>query len=94
MENKQEAISQGAKVESSKYKIHRVVTKGSKGGKIPRAPNYYGGAESLRGRQKSQQCRKYLLQYSTFCFRKTSDSNVGAPNLFHAPGDHLISLHP
>ena len=44
-----------------------------KGGAIPRAPNHYGGAESLRrrritaeGAEKSQQCHKYLLQYSTF----------------------------
>jgi len=42
---------------------------GEQGVGIPRAPNHYGGAESLRwapndggGDEKSQQCRKYLLQ--------------------------------
>jgi len=51
------------------------------------------GAESLWGRQitaesaiKSQQCHKYLLQYSTFASKKISGSNMGAPNLLLAPG--------
>jgi len=51
----------------------RGVTMGDKGATILRAPNYYGGTKSLRGRrmtarsaEKSQQCHKYFLQYSTF----------------------------
>jgi len=46
---------------------------GAKGGTIPRAPNHYRGAESLRGRrmtaggaEKFQKCHKHFLQYSTF----------------------------
>jgi len=56
-----------------------------KGGEIPRAPNHYGGVESLReGAEKLQQCHEYFLQQH-ICFRKTSGSNMGAPNLFLAP---------
>jgi len=54
------------------------VTKGGKGGTIPRAPIHYGGAESLQGRritaggaEKSQQCHKYFLQYSKSTFERT-----------------------
>ena len=43
------------------------------------------------GAVKSQQCRKYFLQYSTFCSRKTLDSNTGAPNLLLAPGPNLVT---
>ena len=52
----------------------RGVTMGGKRGTILRALNHCGGAE------KSQQCHKH------FCFRKTSGSNMGAPNLLLAPG--------
>jgi len=51
----------------------RVKRRGGKGGTTPRAPDHCGGSESLRGCQmsaggaeKSQQFRKYFLQYSTF----------------------------
>jgi len=47
---------------------YRGVTRGQEG-TIPRAPNPYGGAKSLRGRwmtaegaENSQQCHKYILQ--------------------------------
>jgi len=43
-------------------------------------PNDCGGAK------KSQQCHNHFLQCSTFCFRKTSGYNMGAPNLLLAPG--------
>ena len=43
-----------------------------------RAPNHYEGAE------KSKQCHKYFLQYSTFTFEKMSGLNMGAPNLLLA----------
>jgi len=50
------------------------------------------GAESLWGRRMTaasakmpQQCHKYFLE-QRICFRKTSGSNMGAPNLFLAPG--------
>jgi len=54
-------------------------------GTIPRAPDHYGGAESLLGTPNV--CwgrRKFLIQYISF--RKTSRSNMGAPNLLFAPG--------
>ena len=40
--------------------VSRGVTMGGMGSTIPRAPNYYGAPE------KSQQCHKYILQYSKF----------------------------
>jgi len=54
---------------------------GRKGGTIPRVPKNY----ALRGRQKNQQCRKNFLQHHIY-FQTTIDSNMGAPNLFFAPG--------
>jgi len=48
---------------------------GDKGGTIPRAPSHYGGAEKL------QQYHKFFI-----CFRKTSVSNIGGPNLLLVPG--------
>jgi len=50
-------------------------------GTIPRAPTHCSAGAA----EKSQQCRKYFLQYS-ICFRKILGSNMGAPNLFLAPG--------
>ena len=38
---------------------------GSKRGTISRAPNHYRGGERLRVAEKSQQCHKYFLQYSS-----------------------------
>ena len=51
------------------------------------------GAESLRGGKKSQQCQKDFSSKQYICFRKTSGSNMGAPNLFLSKG-HLTSLRP
>jgi len=42
----------------------RVVPRGDKGGKIPRTPSHWGGAE------KSKQCCKYFIQYSKFAPEK------------------------
>jgi len=36
--------------------------------------------------EKSQQCHKYFLQYNAFASKKTSSSNMGAPNLILASG--------
>jgi len=49
---------------------------GGKGGTISRAPNHCGVVE------KSQA----FLSIQYICFRKTSGSNMGAPNLLLAPG--------
>jgi len=43
--------------------LPRGVTRGGKGGEIPRAPNHYGSAK------KSLQYQKYFLQQQ-ICFRK------------------------
>ena len=40
--------------------------RGGKGGTIPRAPNHCGGRMTAGDAEKSQQCHKYFLQYSTF----------------------------
>jgi len=52
----------------------------NEGGKIPREPNHYGGAE------KSQEMSQVLSSIQYICFRKTSGLNMGAPNLLLAPG--------
>jgi len=43
------------------------------------------GGKGAQFPEKSQQCHKYFLQ-EHICFRKTSGSNRGAPNLLLAPG--------
>jgi len=65
-------------------------------------------AESLGGTEKSQQCRKYFLQYSTFapekteirkwgrqtCFLPRAPSNLGTPlDRTYADWVHTI-VHP
>jgi len=72
------------------YRLHygsisRGVTKG-KGGAITWAPNHSGGAEILRGRQKIPTMPHVHTSIQHICFRKTSGSNTGAPNLLLAPG--------
>jgi len=66
---------------------------GSKGGIIPRAPYHCRGAKSLhRVSNDCGGCRKVptmshinsSVQY--ICFRKTSGSIMGAPNLLLVPG--------
>jgi len=49
---------------TKKALMFRGVTRGSKGGTIPRAPHYYGGAESLPGAPNDCGCPMYILQYS------------------------------
>jgi len=74
--------------------------KEGKGGTIPRAPNHYGGAQSLprapnnsRGAEKSQQCCKYFLQYSTFASKDLRFKH-GSTKVASCPGDHRTLLHP
>jgi len=69
--------------------IFRGVTKRGQGATIPRAPN------DCRGPEKSQECHKYSLQYSTFaserlqvrtwwrqtCFLPRAPSNLVTPPL-------------
>jgi len=62
---------------------------GGMGGTIPRTPNHYWGAEWLRGTPKSPNNVQVLSSIQWICFRKTSGSNIGAPNL-----RHLTSWHP
>jgi len=59
---------------------------GGKGSTILRAPNHYGGAESLLGPRKVLTMSQVLPSIRQICFRKTSVSNMGAPNLILAPG--------
>jgi len=47
--------------------------------------NNFAGAESLWGTKKLQQCHKHFSKQD-ICFRKTSGSNIGAPNVFLGPG--------
>ena len=56
----------------------RNVTKGERG-------HNSAGAESLRGAEKSQKCHNTCFNQD-ICFRNTTGSNMGAPNLFLAPG--------
>jgi len=63
--------------------------RGGQGGAIPRALSHYGGAEwcqKVRGRQKVPTTSQVLSSIQNICFRKTSVSNTGAPNLLLAPG--------
>jgi len=60
-------------------------------GTIPRAPNQYVGAESLpgapnefRGRQEVQKISQVFSSIQYICYRKTSGSNMVAPNSFLA----------
>ena len=50
-----------------------------------RGAQFPGHQITAGGAKKSQQCHKYFLQ-QYICFRKTSCSNMGAPNLFLGPG--------
>ena len=65
--------------------VVRGVTNGCKGGENSMGTESLWGRRWLRGAEKSQQCHKYFLQ-KHICFRKTSGSNMGASNLFLAPG--------
>jgi len=58
---------------------------GQGGHNSPGAESLWGRRMTVGGADKSQQCHKYFLQQH-ICFRKTSGSNMGAPNLFLAPG--------
>jgi len=51
-----------------------------------RAGPDYGGAKSLRGRRKVPTVSQVLSSIQQICFRKSSDSTMGAPNLLFAPG--------
>jgi len=56
------------------------------GGEITRAPNHSGGDEILWGRQKIPTMSHVPSSIQYICFRKTSGSKMGAPNLLLAPG--------
>jgi len=75
------------------YSPARGVTKRVQEGTIPWALNFYGGAESLRGapndcgeRRKVPTISQVLSSIQYICFRKTSNSNMGVPNLLLALG--------
>jgi len=57
----------------------------NKRGTIPRALNDYGGAESLQGAPKSPKKVTSTFFDTAHFFRKTSGSDMGAPNLLLAP---------
>jgi len=54
---------------------------GSKRGATPRAPNHYWGDKSLQGTPKSPNDVTSTFFDTAHFFRKTSGSNMGAPNL-------------
>ena len=60
----------------------------NKEGAIPRAPSHYGGAKSLQEgpRSPNNVTSSLLSSIHYICLRKTSVSNMGAPNLLLAPG--------
>jgi len=62
------------------YTFEQGRNEGGKVGTIPRAPNYLRGRRMAAvGVEKTQECRKYFLQYSTFD-SEISVSNMGAPS--------------
>jgi len=64
-------------------KLFANVPECNEGDTIPRAPNHCVGVESLRRASKSpDNVTSTPIQY--ICFRKTSGSNMGAPNLLLA----------
>jgi len=65
--------------------ISRGVTKGQ-GGAITWASNHSGGTEWLRGRHKIPTMSHLHSSIQYICFRKTSGSKMGEPNLHLAPG--------
>ena len=58
----------------------------SEGVTIARGPHHYGGTESLRGAPNVPTMSQVLSSVQYICFRKTSGSNMGTPNLLLAPG--------
>ena len=58
----------------------------SKGITIPWGSNHYGGTDSLRGAPNVPTMSQLLSSIQYICFRRTSGSNMGAPNLLLAPG--------
>jgi len=80
------------------YRLHygsisRGVTRG-KGGAITRAPNHSAGAEWLQGRQNVPTMSHVHSSIQYICFRKTSGSKMGAPNLLlpRAPSNLVTPL--
>jgi len=72
------------------------VTRGGKGGAIPRAPSHYGDAKITAGEtENSQQCRKYILQYSTFAFERPQSRTWWRQTCFlpRAPSNLVTPLH-
>ena len=64
----------------SQWKRRQGRNEGGKGGTIPGAPNHWGG------RWKVSTMSHALSSIQYICLRKTSGSNMGAPNLLLAPG--------
>jgi len=61
----------------------------NEGGKGPQCP----GLRISVGVEKSQQCRKYFLHYSTFTSERLRFEHGGA-KLVSCPGRHLTSIRP
>ena len=74
---------------------YRGVTRG-KGGTIPRAPNHYRGAKSLRGRRKVQKMSQVYLDISNTVNLLPKELRVehGGTKLASCPGRHLPSSRP
>ena len=73
------------------YGARRGVTRGPRGRNSPGTESLWGrqitagGAEWLRGRRKFPTMAQVLLSIQYTCFRKTSFSNFGGPNLLLVP---------
>jgi len=64
----------------------RGATRLGQGGFNSPAPSHYGGAQRLRRRGKVPTMSQVLSSIQNVCFRKTSVSNMEAPNLLLALG--------
>jgi len=61
---------------------------------IPRAPNHYGGADSLRGTPKSPNNVTSTFFNTVYLFPKDLRFERGGSKLDSCPGRHLTSLCP
>ena len=66
---------------------------GGKGTKFPGRRITVEGPNDCGGRQKSQQCHKYFLQYSTFVSARPRVQRWGG-ELASRPERYVTSLHP
>jgi len=66
---------------------------GAKGEQLPGHRVYLGAANHCGGAEKSRQCHKHFLQYSTFASERPQCRTWGRQTCF-LPGRHLTTLRP